>query len=90
MVQWDPKKAESNVEKHGVSFTEGTSVFDDPFSITIEDGSHSIGEARFATIGYSERNRLLVFSYTERVNDIRIITTRTATPAERKIYEQGL
>ena len=90
MVQWDPKKVESNVEKHGVSFTEGISVFDDPLSITIEDGSHSIGEARFVTIGYSERNRLLVVSHTERVNDIRIITTRTATPAERKIYEQGL
>ncbi len=89
MVQWDPQKAQTNVDKHDVSFTEGASVFDDPYSITIDDREHSIAESRFLTIGYSARNRILVVIHTDRDDDIRIISARKATPKERKIYESN-
>jgi uncharacterized protein len=62
-------------------------VFDDPLAITIDDPAHSIGEMRFLTIGYSARNRLLVVVYTERDDEVRIISARQATPKERNIYE---
>lgn len=88
MVQWDPSKARSNFTKHGVSFVEGASVFDDSFAITMDDRDHSIGEFRFLTIGYSDRNRILVVSYTDRDDEIRIISVRPANSKERKIYEQ--
>jgi uncharacterized protein len=90
MTEWDKNKARSNFQKHGVSFTEGLSVLDDPFSITIADPKHSIGEARFLTIGYSNRYRILVVSYTERNDNVRVISARPATPGERRTYEQNL
>jgi uncharacterized protein len=87
MVQWDPEKAQANLRKHRVSFMEGASIFDDPLAITIDDPAHSIGESRFLTIGYSARNRLIVVVYTDRDDEVRIISARQATPKERNIYE---
>jgi uncharacterized protein len=87
MVQWDPQKAQANLKKHDVSFMEGASVFDDPLAVTIDDPVHSIGESRFLTIGYSDRNRLIVVVYTDRDDEVRIISVRKATPRERNIYE---
>jgi len=45
--EWDPAKAASNLEKHGVSFTEAATVFFDPLSLTVPDPEHSVGEQRF-------------------------------------------
>ena len=86
--EWDTKKAESNVRKHNVSFEEASTVFSDPFELTISDPDHSHGEYRFVNIGRSERDRLLVVSYTERQrNAIRIISARVASRSERQIYD---
>ncbi len=55
--EWDPKKAKSNVKKHGVSFEEAVTVFYDPLSATLDDPDHSGDELRFVTIGFSSGNR---------------------------------
>ena len=86
--EWDAEKALRNEQKHGVSFNEARTVFQDENSITIPDPAHSIEEDRFIDIGYSDRGRLLVVMYTERVGRIRIISSRKATAAERQTYEQ--
>ena len=85
--EWDQRKADSNLRKHGVSFQEATSVFADTLSITIPDPDHSASEARFLELGLSHRNRLLVVSYTERGEVIRIVSARRASQSERKNYE---
>jgi uncharacterized DUF497 family protein len=85
--EWDQRKADSNLKKHGVSFQEATSVFADTMSITIPDPDHSVSEARFIDVGLSHRNRLLVVSYAERGEKIRIINARPASRSERKEYE---
>jgi uncharacterized DUF497 family protein len=85
--EWDQHKADSNLKKHGVSFQEATSVFADALSITISDPDHSASEARFLDLGLSHRNRLLVISYTERGETIRIISARRASRSEQKYYE---
>jgi uncharacterized DUF497 family protein len=85
--EWDKLKADSNLKKHGVSFQEATSVFADILSITIPDPDHSSSEARFLDLGLSHRNRLLVVSYTERGEVIRIISARRASRSERNVYE---
>jgi hypothetical protein len=85
--EWDAVKAQSNLEKHGVSFAEAPTVFGDPLEVTIQDPDHSEGEARFLSLGQSERNRLLVAAYTEREGRIRLISAREAQPRERKAYE---
>jgi uncharacterized DUF497 family protein len=86
---WDPDKERSNIERHGVDFTEAATVFGDMFEQTISDLDHSVGEYRFLSIGHSSLNRILVVSYTEREERIRIISSRTASPKERRQYESG-
>ena len=86
--EWDPVKAELNLKEHGVSFDEATTIFRDTLSITISDPDHSDYEDRFIDIGMSHRMHLLVVSYTERKDNIRIISARRATRAERKNYEE--
>ena len=85
--EWDRRKADSNLKKHGVSFQEAASIFADALSITMPDPDHSASEARFLDLGLSHRNRLIVASYTERGEVIRIISARRASRSERKYYE---
>jgi uncharacterized DUF497 family protein len=84
--EWDERKAGSNLKQHGVSFREATTVFADPLSITIWDPYHSISESRFVDIGLSHHGRLLVVSYTERGDIIRLISARFANRRERMQY----
>ncbi len=87
--EWDQRKEERNRSKHGISFSEASTVFADPLELTIADPDHSSGEYRFLSIGQSASGRLLVVSYTERSdNHIRIISTRKAAKTEHKYYEQ--
>ena len=88
--QWDNKKAARNVSKHGVSFQEAVTVFDDPLFVVFADPDHSVREERFIIMGESSQERLLVVTYTQRPNGIRIISARKATPKERKTYEEEI
>ena len=85
--EWDPRKAAANLKKHGVSFHEAASVFRDPLSITISDPDHSDSEERFIDLGLSHRGRLVVVSYIERGDNIRIISARRADRPEQRVYE---
>jgi len=87
--EWDPRKAEINLRKHGVSFTEAGTVFSDDLAITVPDPDHSHEEDRYITIGWSNRRRLLMVSHTDRGDIIRIISARELTKAERKEYEEA-
>ena len=51
--EWDEKKADENLRKHGVTFDEAKTVFNDPFSVTIYDPDHSSNEQRYVDIGLS-------------------------------------
>ena len=85
---WDPKKAASNLRKHGVSFEEALTAFADPLSITIPDPEHSAAEERCILVGLSGRGRLLVVAHIEVCEQIRVINARPATRAERVTYEE--
>lgn len=87
--EWDFDKAVTNLVKHGVSFEEANTVFDDPLYVDFYDLDHSDDEHRYIMIGMSEQNRLLLVAYTERGDVIRLISAREATKAERRAYEQG-
>jgi uncharacterized protein len=88
--EWDPIKAQINRRKHGVSFEEAASVFQDAKALTFDDPDHSDEESREMTIGLSTKGRVLFLSHCERGNGIRIISARKATPKERKQYAEGL
>jgi len=89
IFEWDPQKAKSNLKKHGVSFEEASTAFQDTFSLTIDDPLHSMDGERVVLIGMSNKNRSLVVVHTERGDNIRIISARKATKEERKNYESN-
>ena len=82
--QWDEKKAKKNIRKHGVYFEDAALVFEDEGRIERRDNKHSIIEARWITIGMV--NDVLTVVYTERGEDIRLITARPADDEERAEY----
>jgi uncharacterized protein len=86
--EWDPKKAASNLRKHGVSFEEAASVFSDLLASVYEDPDHSAGEKRYLTIGTSRQGRLLHISFAEQGERIRMINARKVTRTERELYEK--
>ncbi len=82
---WDPEKAAANKRKHGVSFDEATSVFEDPelaYFVDLDDPE------RFIAIGHSALARMLVVVHLEAGGTIRVISARKATRHERKAYAQ--
>jgi uncharacterized DUF497 family protein len=86
--EWDDLKAQINVRKHGVAFTEAQTVFDDDLARIDDDPDHSVDEDREIIIGYSVNGRLLVSTFVQRGDTIRIISARTADPRERKRHEE--
>jgi len=87
--EWDDRKAELNIHKHGVSFPEAATAFSDSLSLTVHDPDHSELEDRFVLLGCSVRGRILVVVHTERGDNIRIISSRLATRREAQTYEHG-
>jgi hypothetical protein len=89
--EWDPKKAESNEAKHGVSFDEAKTVFYDERALVIPDPDHSRLEDRFVIMGMSSLRRALVVVHCLRGdnNMIRIISARKACTKEMQPYVKG-
>jgi uncharacterized DUF497 family protein len=85
---WDEGKASANLKKHGVSFDEGATIFNDPFIVDMPDPNHSVQEQRFVSVGKSINGRLLVVVYTERDDKTRLISCRKATKGETEVYEK--
>ena len=85
---WDSRKAHANLRRHGVSFDEATTVFEDGLGRIVSDPRHSTEEDRCVLLGFSGRNRLLAVMFTERGEAIRIISARRATRQERRDYEE--
>ena len=91
VFEWDSRKAKSNHRKHGVSFDEACTVFDDAGATIFPDEDHSNGEEREIIVGLSIFDRVLLVSFTERSTDrVRIISARKATRREQKDYEENI
>ncbi len=87
--EWDEEKAPANLADHKVSFDEAKTVFDDPLYVDFYDPDHSYDEQRYLIVGESRHGRLLIVSYTERGDAVRLISAREVTSTERKAYEEG-
>jgi uncharacterized protein len=87
--EWDEAKSASNREKHGVSFEEAATVFGDPLYVDFYDPDHSVDEHRYLIMGQSTAGRLLIVSYTEKDEVVRLISAREVTSSERRAYEEG-
>jgi uncharacterized DUF497 family protein len=86
---WDPRKADSNIHKHGVDFADAVIALEDENALTIEDVGHN--EQRFKTLGMGPKLNILFVVHVERNEDtIRIISARKADRSEIKQYYQGI
>jgi uncharacterized DUF497 family protein len=84
--EWDPKKAQANKRKHGVTFEEAATCFSDEHARFYEETEHP---ERFILIGVSTEHRLIFIVHAELENDrIRLISARLATRPERRRYEE--
>ena len=86
--EWDDKKADSNFKKHGVRFSEAVTIWRDEGAVEMHDPEHSRIEDRWVRLGYSNRARVLVVVYCEKIEGdrIRIISARKATSMEGRQY----
>jgi len=66
VFEWDPRKAEANAAKHGVTFDDAVTVFVDPDALDGPDLQHSSAESRYRRIGPSADGRVLIVAYTLR------------------------
>lgn len=88
LFEWDAGKAAVNVQKHGVTFDEASTVFGNPLAILRSDPDHSVAEQRYLLLGMSNRHRLLVVAHAERPPRTRLISARRASQKERRTYEE--
>jgi uncharacterized protein len=88
-LDWDARKAVSNLRKHGISFQEAGTVFGDPMALTFDDPDHSTGERRFLTFGVSRTGKFVIVCHVDRGSDTRIISARKMNKHEKRIYEEG-
>jgi uncharacterized DUF497 family protein len=84
-VEWDSRKAATNVRKHGIDFADAATVLHDERAITIRNDDED--EERYVTIGMDALGRVLVVVYTWRSDRPRLISARPATAHERRQYE---
>jgi hypothetical protein len=86
--EWDPTKAAANLRKHGVSFDEAQTVFEDEEALILPDPDHSDTEDRFVLLGASLSRNVLAVVHCKRAGGgvIRIISARKADRHERATY----
>jgi uncharacterized protein len=92
--EWDSTKAESNLDKHGLTFEEAAEVFLDALHVSIFDVEHSEHEERWVTLGKNSKGQLIVVIHTFEEQDnqkatLRIISARKATKHEQQQYEES-
>ena len=88
-IEFDPKKAASNLKKHAVDFEEAATALLDPYALVMDDPD-ALGEQRLVLLGMSQQGRLLLICYTFRGEVIRLISARCATKHEERAYAQGI
>lgn len=84
VFEWDEEKNKLNKSKHGISFEVAAHVFEDPEYIEMYDFEHSEEEDRYIAIG--KVGEILFVVFTERKDNIRLISARLATNRERSLY----
>jgi uncharacterized protein len=88
VIDWDQRKRQANLKKHGFDFVDTNEIFDG-VTFTYEDDRIAYAEQRFVTLG-SLRGTVVSIVHTEHDDHIRVISMRKATKREREIYFQSI
>ena len=87
-VEWDGRKAEANLRKHGIGFAEAIEVFSDAYAVIVDDERHT--EPRQVAVGRDATGHILVVVFTWRGNRIRLISARSANALEKRTYQETI
>ena len=87
--EWDSDKDASNLQKHGLSLSDGVPALEDPYQTSWIDERYDYGEVRVITVGMSLTGVLYVVSTDVRDNLIRLISVRRAERHEQEIYDSS-
>ena len=82
--EWDERKNQSNIAKHGIDFNDSKFIFEKPLLLRTDDRKN-YKEERFIGLGKLE-DLVVVLVFTRRKNKIRIISVRKGNKQERKMY----
>ena len=85
IFEWDDKKDKTNQEKHGLRIIRGAEAFLDGNRMDFPDYSRDYGEERRICIGRCKIGIIFV-CYTIRNDKIRLISVRTASKEEKRLY----
>ena len=86
--EWDPAKAASNLQKHGIDFYDATTVFDDPHRVAVNVTKPEHGEIRYLIVGMMSNGRMASVIYTIRNHRARIISARKVRKNEQRDYDR--
>jgi uncharacterized protein len=87
--QWDAGNSDKNLVKHNVQNWECEQVFFNQPLLVLDDLGHSsVIEKRWAVLGKTDANRLLIIIFTKRNNLLRVISARDMDHKERHYYEE--
>ncbi len=89
MYEWDERKNQRNIEKHGISFELASRIFEGPV-LSAPDTRNEYGEVREISIGKVEGILMLVVVHTQRSGKTRIISARRANAKERTRYDEEI
>ena len=87
--EWDLKKEEENIKKHGVFFSEAVDSFSDPNVLRLVDARRSENEERYYWLGQTKSGRVLTTWYTYRGAKIRIIGSGEWRKGRRLYHERA-
>lgn len=86
IFEWHDPKYELVNSSRGYTLEEIASVFDDDYSVTVDDIGGNYGEKRLLTTGMSNKYRLITVSWVERGDTIRIITAFNPSKDQKRRY----
>lgn len=89
--EFDPGKARTNLQKHGIDFADVEPVFMDPHAMTNRSDRETARggtEERYITTGVDALGRIVTVAWTPRNGNLRLISARHAREEEKGGYEQ--
>jgi hypothetical protein len=83
--EWDEAKRLTNIEDHEIDFVDAQEIFDGDIVVVEDDDRFDYGERRFLALGLMN-GEVIAVVYTERGDNLRLISARKASKHEEKRY----
>jgi len=87
--EWDEGNSDKNWRRHAVRQGEAEQTLLNRPLLVAWDDNHSQQEPRFLALGRTDARRQLTVGFTVRGSRVRVISARSMSRAERRVYAQA-